>query len=208
MRKISICLIFLVFIAAACSDGESGFDVDPDVSAGTMEELTVTFYGAVNPTHSRTIITIDAARGIELTIEEYEDFDTFVHSCTAWAEITESEYEAVVGAVVAADVATYVPPTEEEGCEVQVGGQGYGVDYSTVEGGVFSFDTGLCVLDEEIENLIDVVMGLMDQYFTDCMYGDTEADETGNEKEDDEDDIVIYKIPLINPRDVPRIITK
>lgn len=207
MRKSAILLILMMFFAAACGDGEDALGFDPNVSAGTMEELTVTSYGAVNPEHSRAIVTIDSGLGIELTIQEYEGFETLADSCTSIAQITESDLEAVAAAVAAANIANYVPPSEEEGCEILVGSQGYGINYRTVEGDVFSFDTGFCSLDEEIENLISVVTELAGQHFTNLMDCTGDNDTKNNEGDDnagEESDVVVYDVPIINPRTMPR----
>lgn len=200
MRKLVIILISLTLFGTACGDGEDALGFDPNVAAGTLDELTVTDYGAVSPEHILTSVTIDSARGIELTIQEYENFDVLADSCTVTAEISESDYEAVVAAVTAADLANYVRPSEDE-CEVVVGTQGYGIDYKTVEGGVYTIDTGFCPLDEKVEELISLVMNLGGQHFADCI-NDDNAD--GDDGAGEESDVTVYDVPVINPRNLPR----
>jgi len=200
MRKLAIILITLAFFAAACGDGEDAFGPNPNVAAGTLEEITVTDHGAVSPAYTSTSVTIDSGRGIEITIEEHENFDVVSDSCTVTAEITESDYEAVLAAFAVADLANYVPLSEDE-CQVIVGTQGYSIGYRTVEGGVYNIHTGFCPLDEEIEELISLVMSLGGRHFAEC--SDDDGTDDGDDGEDDSD-VTIYRVPVINPNDLPR----
>jgi hypothetical protein len=207
MRKLVITLISLALFATACGgDGGDAFDPNPNVAAGTLEEITVTDFGSVSPENRRYIVTIDSAHTLEMTREDYERFDTLVDSCTVTAELSESDYEALVAAVAAADLANYVPPTADE-CEPLIGTQGYGIDYRTVEGGVFNIDLGTCPLDDEINELISEVMGLVGQYFADftgCSDDNDDDDDKDKDKDGDDSDVVIYRVPIINPTQMPR----
>ena len=41
MRKSAILLIFMIFFAAACSDGGADWDADPSIGAGSMDEISI-----------------------------------------------------------------------------------------------------------------------------------------------------------------------
>lgn len=188
MYKIAAALVVLMLFAACHGDGIGmawDADVNPSVSDDqAMEEITVTEYGAVSPSFVTDSITVDAGRGIERTVEVYEEFDTLVDSCTGMAELTEEDYETVKTAVIAADLANYIPP-DAGTCEPIIGTQGIGVVFKTVAGDEFAFDTGPCEIENGIENIRLVLDGLADNYITDCPDGtfivppddDTEGDD-------------------------------
>jgi len=176
MYKIAAALVVLMLFAACHSDGRGmAWDAgtDPSISDyNSMEELTVRWLGTDTPIHKEKEITIDAARGISITIELYGADGEITDSCTGSSEIADEDYETVKMHVAGADVLNYVPPAEgEEGCESASGILGVAVTYSYSDGediSEVSFETGKCAIAEEIENLTIIVNGLAANYIADC----------------------------------------
>lgn len=170
MFKIAAVLVVLMLFAACHGAGigmGTNVGTNPDVTAElAMDEITVTDFGAVNPNHYKTIVTVDAGRGIARTIEAYKA-GALVDSCSGTATVVEEDYQTVVTAVAAADLKNYVPPSEAE-CEPLVGTQGLGITFKTTDGAEISIDTGFCPLDEKVSAVRTVVMGLADKNVTDC----------------------------------------
>jgi hypothetical protein len=192
MYKIAAVLIVLMLFAACHGSGIGmGTDVvtNPDVTAElAMDEITVTDYGAVNPNHYKTVVTVDAGRGITRTIEAYKA-SALVDTCTGTGTIVEEDYQMVASAVAAADLKNYVPPSEAE-CEPLVGTQGISITFKTVEGEEVVVDPGFCPLDQTIDALRRVVMGVGDKYVTDCTtssIADVFTDENGGGNNTDQD---------------------
>jgi len=191
MYKIATALIVIMVFAACHGDGigmawDAG--VNPSVSEeNAMDEITVTEYGAVSPSFVVDYITVDAGRGITRTVEVFEEFDTLVDSCTGMAELTEEDYQTVKTAVIAADLANYVPP-DPATCDPIIGTRGIGVFFKTVAGDEFAFET-LCEVEEEIENIRLTLDGFAGEYITDCNDGSfivPPADDT-----EDDDEVVV-----------------
>lgn len=198
MRRVLAAAAILIFFAACHDDGigmEWDANVDPNVSDGkAMEEMTVSIHGGLSPESIAQVVTIDAGRGIETTIEAYKEFDTLVDSCTGTSEMTEEDYEAVKTVVMAADLLNYEPPQENCGIPGQTG---IDITYITMSGDENWFDTGFCEIEEEIYDVITVVTDLADQYITDCTVsgmsgifddtgGETEPETEGTDVDDDE----------------------
>lgn len=184
MYKIAAVLVVLMLFAACHGEGigmGTGAVANPDISGElSMDEVTVTDYGAVNPNHYKTVVTVDAGRGVTRTIEAYKA-DALVDSCTGIGTVAEEDYQMVVSAVAAADLKNYVPPSEAE-CEPLVGTQGISITFKTVEGEEVVVDPGFCPLDEAIDALRRVVFGMGDKYVTDCTTSaitDVFADDNG-----------------------------
>jgi len=200
---------------SACGDTDRSVGMDLDVSSPEMDQVTVT-----TKTDSSDIImdgysyheetlTVDSAK--RMTIRTYVEMDfggePTSDECENAAELEEADYQTVVTAVIMADLMNYQPPAEE-GCEPMAKGWlGCEIEYRSSAGEEASFDTGPCALEEEIQHLKSIMTDLALKYSLYCLddEGPEEGDvsDGGGRKPDDERPVV-YDVPIVNPRTLPR----
>ena len=203
MRKLTIMLIFMAFLGAACSDGGDAFDPETSLSEGTMAEVSVVITSQSGTTGFLTekTITVDSTRQIAVSEVVTGSESKVLDECTGIGEISEDDFLSLETTVIAADPLNY-EPLDDLSCSSPLGMSGFDLVYKSVVGEEVELTTGNCEEEVEMNNLYLMMTGLADQYVTDCSES-TLGDDDGGDLGDD--DVVIYRVtvPIINPRDLP-----
>lgn len=191
MKKISIILISIAFLAAACGDGEDAFGPDQNASAGTMEEVTAVMVGS-----AETWITVDSAR--QIAVSTVDPASTKVaDECTG--ELSEEEYQSTLTTVMAADLMNYEAP-EEGVCYSTDSFDSFDVMYTDISGEIADLSLANCELSQGLKNFFTMLSTLAMKYGSECMSG---AGSSGGGGGGADADVVIYDFPIVNPRDLP-----
>ncbi|MFH1829990.1 MAG: hypothetical protein ABH871_04355 [Pseudomonadota bacterium] len=180
MKRFAAILIVLVLFSACNVDhltlGSYDKNTSPNTSESSsdsdisMDELTIRWYGYVNPQHFEKTITVDAGRHISLEIKLYSNETTVADSCKDSTEITEGSYKYILGYVKDADLLYYEPSVGQgDGfCTKDHGYKNLGVTYKDSDGSQNSFDTSICYLDDAISNLAGAVSSTADINTSNC----------------------------------------
>jgi hypothetical protein len=206
MRKSAILLILMMIFAAACSDGDDAFGPDPNVSAGTMQEVTVvSYHGETNVSLVELWTTVSSDRKIDVEIVPLAGNPKALDACNGSAEISEEDYQDVVAAVAAVGPMSYESSSQED-CDTLSYLYCLDVLYLDVSGEEASFSIDIIAIDPIVSDLTSLVGGLSIEYVPEC-FDDNDPDDDDDDNGDDDgadSDIVVYDVPIINPRDLPR----
>jgi hypothetical protein len=205
MRKSAILLILMMFFAAACGDGEDALGFDPNVSAGTLDSVTVIgYHGEVDVSLAELWTTVSSDRKIEVKIVPLPGNPKALDACNGSAELSEEDYQGVIDALEAVDPLNYGSSIEES-CDTERDGQCVAVSFTDVWGGEASFSVDIIGIDPVVYEFTTLMGGLSVEYVPEC-FDDNDPDDDDDDNDDDgvDSDIVVYDVPIINPRTMPR----
>jgi len=207
MKKITIFMFLMMFLATACGDSDSALNenADPNAALGSMVEISVESLEERGESELLRTITVDASRSIVIDYVATAASSKAVGECTGMAELSEDDYVSLETAVIAADMLNYEMPIANS-CDPSAIGLGFSILYKDVSGEEVEVHTGNCEPDVAIDNVFLMLDGLAEQYISDC----DELPDVGGEEEVVEDpgtaeesDVVVYEVPIINPSKLP-----
>lgn len=197
MRKLAIILITLALFASACGDGDDAFGPAPDISAGTLDRVTVVgFHGEVDVSLVELSTTVSSDRMIDVEIVPIAGNPKALDACSGSAKLSDEDYKNVIDALAALNPLNY-ESTIEESCDTTRDGQCIAVSFMDVWGGEASFSVDIAGIDPLVYDLATLMGGLSGEYVPECFEED--GDDDG-----DDSDVTIYRVPIINPSELPR----